>query len=533
MGEHLSDWLNSGVDHNGPVPSSQVDNVNTELHNTSTNIKLLENSLRPFYRLHPDIIIEISEYLDPRACNDRYEPLLCATRICRSWRATLVSHPSRWSFISGSRPGLIPCLLDRSKHAQLDVHIISRRVPEVIRYTNPHVDRLSSLHIELGETSDFAAIRGLKAAPKLRRLTIKRLGVPFLNPPGYTPGITSPIPSLHHLRLVGFPITPELSQLENLTVVDLDAGCATLKTVLSLLSRNPLLRTVRLRGRHLPQDLNDGNAHPPGSIILNHLELLLSEMTPLIHLEALSPPYGARVLSGFGHGGSYSYREVGPSCTASYPIPTSFSNLRDLRKLYLVDRGEIYVKLEGEKGNIAYRMPRDRAFSSGNFSGVPLEGVTDATYELGPLFHHGTPTRPTTSQLMISRILCGVVRLQKLELSCGAKEVEYFLLVLHSLNVCRDLKVLVLSHCVDLYRQVHGLAELAMDRKLAGMGFDVVRIIHSNVGQLKATFKQKDVTRLGHAVGTLEYVEVELGLPRRSSLRFDPELGIDQPHIFF
>ena len=502
-----------------------------ELHKTSTNVKLLENAQRPFYRLHPDIIVEISEYLDPRVCNNRYEPLLCATRICRGWRDTLISQPSRWSFISASRPDLIPCLLDRSKRAQLDVHIIPRRLTEVIGYINPHVHRLSSLHLELNYDSSraFAALRDLSAAPKLCRLTIECLEFP--DAPEPTPEIINPAPSLHYLQLFGFPVTPELNRLRSLTVVGLDASNATPKTVLDLLSRNPLLKVFRLWGSYSPEALNGESGHPPRSIILNHLETLWSEMTPLVHLEALSPPHGARIFSGFARRGSR--HSVGGSHTASFPIPASFSNLQDLRKLSLVDQGNFYVKLEGEKGSITYCMSRDRPFSAGTFSGVPLEEVTDATYELSHLYWHGPAVGPITSQSMISRIVCGMVRLQKLELSCGAKEAEYFVLVLHSPNVCRDLKVLVLSHCVGLHRQIRGLAGLAEGRKAAGMGLDVVRIVYSNIGQLKATFEQGGVTRLERAVGTLEYAEVEPNRWGRSSLRSDPDVGVDQPYIFF
>ena len=395
------------------------------------------------------------------------------------------------------------------------------------------MDRLSSLHFEFNYDNGggFAALRDLNAAPKLCRLTIECLRAFLPDPPGYTPGVVDPIPSLHHLQLFGFPVTPELIQLRNLTVVGLDASRATPRSVLDLLSRNALLKVIQLWGSYSPENLDDDTSHPPGSIPLNHLEILWSEMTPLVRLEALSPSHGARILSGFVRRGGSRYREVKGSYTASFPIPASFSNLRDLRKLYLVDQGEVYVKLEGEKGSIAYCMSRDRPFSAGTFSGVPLEEVTDATYELSPLFW--PPTGPTTSQIMISRIVCGMVRLQKLELSCGAKEVEYFLLVLYSPNVCRDLKILVLSHCVELYREMHGLAMLAEGRKAAGMGLEVVRIIHSNVEQLKVTFKQEDVTRLERAVGTLEYVEDELSRPGQSLLRYDPEVGIDQPYIFF
>ena len=537
LGEYLSDppvakfrWIENNVS----VPTFQVDRVNVELHRTSTNVRVLENSIRPFYRLHPDIIIEISKYLDPRACDNRYKPLLCASQISRSWRDTLISQPSLWSFISGSYPDLIPSLLDRSKHAELDVHVTSHRVPEVIGYINSHVHRLSSLQFEFDydDSSVHAALRGLNAPPTLRRLTIDRRGPSLPDPPEYTPGITDPIPSLRYLRLRGFPVTPELAQLRNLVVVGLDASYSTPRAVLDLLSRNPLLKAFRLWGRHWPEDPDTDNGHPPGSITLEHLEVLLLEMTPLVHLEALSPPHGARIFSGFSSGGYVYFGAEGGSYAASFPIPVSFSNLRDLRKLCLVDEGDIYVKLEGERGSITYRMSSDRPFTAGMFSGVPLEEVTDATYELSPLFWHGPPTGPTTSQLMVSRIVCGMVRLQKLELSCSAKEVEYFLLVLYSSNVCRDLKILVLSHCVELYRRMGGLVLLAEGRKTEGIGLDIVRIIHSNMGQLMVTFKQADVTRLESAVGTLQLVEAGRSWSGRSSLRFDPELGISQPSIF-
>ena len=512
-----------------------MDSVNKELLKTSSNVKYLGNSLRPFYRLHPDIITEISEYLDPRVSGDRYDALLRATQICRSWRDTLISQPSRWSFINGSQADLVPCLLDRSKNARLDVLIVSRRASEVIGYVNSHVDRLSSIRFQLhyDNGSIFEVLRDLDAAPTLRRLVIEYRGGLLSDPPGYTPGIIGPTPSLHYLQLLGFPITPELVQLRNLTVVGLDARCAAPRAVLDLLSRNPLLKSVYLWGRRLPGDLDGNNGHPPGSITLNHLKVLWLEMTPLVHLEALSPPHGARIFSGFIRGGSYGRRAVEGICTASVPIPASFSNLRDLRRMRLVDGGEIYVELEGEKGSISYCVPRDRPFIAETFRGVPLEEVSDATYELSPLFRYWSPVGATTSR-MISHIVCGMVRLQKLVLSRCADEVEHFFLVLNSANVCRDLKVLVLSHCVEPHRQMRGLAVLAEGRKAAGVGLDIVRIIHSNIGQLKATFGQGQeyVTRLERAVGVLECVEDKLCRPGAPPPGFDPEVDIDNPYIF-
>lgn len=443
----------------------------------------------------------------------------------------MISQSSLWSFISGSYPDLIPSLLDRSKCAELDVHVTSRRVPEVIKYINPHVHRLSSLHFEFDYGGSHAALRSLGASPKLRRLTIDCPELFFPDPPGYTPGVTNPIPSLRYLQLHGFPVTPQLVQLRNLTVVGLDACRATPRAILDLLSRNPLLKVIRLWGRYSSEDPGDDNGHPPGSITLQHLEVLLLEMTPLVHLEALSPPHGTRIFSGFARGGG-SDAAGGGSYAASFPIPGSFSNLQGLRRLRLVDQVEIYVKLEGENGSVTYCMSPDRPFGAGTFRGVPLEEVTDATYELSTLFRYGPFAEPTTSQPMVSRIVSAMVQLQKLELSCGVEVVEYFLLVLYSPNVCKDLKVLILSHCTELYRRVVGLAILAEIRKAAGIGLDTVRIVHSNIGQLKGTLKQGDVTRLERAVGALEYVEAERGRSGRSSLRFDPEVGINQPYIF-
>ena len=414
------------------------------------------------------------------------------------------------------------------------MHVPLRRVPELIKHIKPHVHRLSSLHFEFdygGAVGVYAALRGLGAAPKLRRLTIDCPELFFPEPPGYTPGVTNPIPSLRYLQLYGFPVTPELIQLRNLTVVGLDACRTTPRAVLDLLSRNPLLKVVRLWGRYPPEDLDGDNGHPPGSITLQRLEILLLEMTPLVHLEALSPPQGTRIFSGFARGGG-SDGAGGGSYAASFPIPGSFSNLQGLRKLCLVDQVEIYVKLEGESGSITYRMAPERPFGAGTFRGVPLEEVTDATYELSTLFRYGSFAEPTTSQPMVSRIVSAMVRLQKLELSCGVEVVEYFLLVLYSPSVCRDLKILILSHCTELYRRMGGIAVLAEIRKAEGIGLDTVRIVHSNIGQLKATFKQGDVTRLERAVGTLEYVEAERGRSGRSSLRYDPEVGINQPYIF-
>lgn len=517
-----------------------MDSVTRELHRTSTNVNLLENTLRPFCRLHSDIIIEISEYLDPRACNNRYEPLLCAAQICRIWRDTLTSHPPLWSFISGSRPCLIPRLLNRSKHIQLNVHILSHRFQEVIGYIHPHADRLSSVHFDLGSYDDNhndvpEALRSLGAAPKLRRLNIECQWYPGLLPnfSGHTLRSVESIQSLRHLQLFRFPITPDFTQLTNLTVVGLDAGCTTRDIVLHLISRNPRLEVLRLWGPHSNQDLSGDSGHPPRSITLPHLKVLWLGVAPLAYFEALYPPRCARIFAGFPLRICPNYVPRG-DYNGSFPIPASFSNLRDLRKLRLVDQEKIYIKVEGEEGSIAYCTPNGNPFIDEVFSGVPWKEVTDAIYEISPLFWHRSFPEPTSSPLMVSRIICRLVRLQKLELSCcSAKHLDSFLLVLHSTNVCKDLKDLVLSHCVEIHRQIRSLATLAEGRKAAGMGLHVVRIIHPNIERLKGTFKLEDSTRLERAIGALEYVEAELGWSGQSSLRFDPEAGLDQPHIFF
>ena len=452
----------------------------------------------------------------------------------------MTSHPPLWSFISGSRPCLIPRLLNRSKHTQLEVHILSHRLQEVVGYINPHADRLSSIYFELDHYDDdddddddvLKALRGLGAAPKLRRLNIECRWYP--DPPanfsGHTLRTVESIQSLRHLQLFRFPITPDFTQLTNLTVVGLDAGCTTRGTVLHLLSRNPRLEVVRLWGPHSKRDLNGDSGHPPGSITLPHLKVLWLGVAPLAYFEALSLPRCARIFAGFPLKVYPNYVPRGDH-NGSLPIPASFSSLRDLRKLRLVDQEKIYTKVEGEEGSIAYCTPNGNPFIDEEFSGVPWEEVTDVMYEISPLFWHRSFPEPASSPLMVSRIICRLVRLQKLELSCcSAKHLDSFLLVLHSTNVCKDLKVLILSHCVEIHRQVRSLATLAEGRKAAGMGLDVIRIVHPNT---KGTFKWEDATRLERAIGTLEYVEAELGWSGQSSLRFDPEAGLDQPYIFF
>ena len=393
------------------------------------------------------------------------------------------------------------------------------------------------MHFELDHYDGgvLEALRSLGAASKLCRLNIecRRYLDPLPNFSHRTLGIVESIQSLHHLQLFRFPITPDFTQLTNLTVVGLDAGCTTWGAVLHLISRNPLLKVLRLWGTHQDRGLSDDNTHPPGSIALPHLKVLWLEAIPLDCLEALSPSHGTRIFSGFPRGICPSDLPRG-DYTGSFPIPASFSNLRDLRKLRLVDQGEIYIKVEGEEGSIAYCTFNGSPFIGGTFRGVPWEEVTDAIYEISPLFWHQRSPEPTSSPFMVSRVICRLVRLQKLELSCcSAKHLDSFLLVLHSMNVCKDLKVLVLSHCVEIHRQARSLVTLAEGRKTAGMGLDIVRIIHPDIGQLKATFKREDITKLERAIGTLEYVEAELGRSGQSSLRLDPEAGLDQPYIFF
>ena len=512
------------VDDDGRALSFQISDIHKQLCETSANVRFLENSLHPFHGLHPDTILEISKYLDPRACDNSYTPLLRASQICRSWRDTLVFRPSLWSFIDGSHPDLIPYLLGRSKNAHLDVYIVSYWVEEVIAYINPHIDRLRSIHIELGLNGDsqFVALRGLSAAPMLRRLNIECRGILDPDHLRFTPGIIEPIPSLCHLQLFGIHLTPQLIQLRNLTFVSLDASRAPLKDYLDLLSGNPLLKAIHLWGKHVGH-VNEDNSHPPGSINLPHLEVLSSEMIPLVHLEALSPPRGARIFSGFAHRDNPNYHPIGPY-TTSFSIPPSFSNLQNLRKLRFVDQKEIYVELGGEGGSITYCVYRDCPFTTGTFSDIQLEGITDATYE------HRSPAGLATSRPIVSRIICGMTRLQRLELSrCNAEQLGYFLLVLHSINVCRDLKFLVLSHCVGVHQQMRDLVTMSEGRNAAGMGLDTVRIIDSNTEFLNLVFSR----RLERAVGTLEYLQTERGRTGWASMKSDPDIGVSQPHMFF
>lgn len=417
--------------------------------------------------------------------------------------------------------------MERSKSAQLDAYIVSHRSEIVIAFINPHTDRLRSIHFELNDGNRFAALHGLNPAPQLRRLEIDSQ-YSFFRHPEFTPGIIKPTASLHHLQLTAFPITSQLLQLRHLTVASLDVDSATWGTLLNLLSGNPLLKVIHLWGY---PEVFDSGAHPPGSISLPHLEVLLSEKIPLDYFKALSPPHGARIFSGFIRGGRSNHYARG-SPIVSLSLPPSFSNLQDLRKLRLEDEGEVYVKLEGDGGSLTYRVPRNRASDPGTFRDARLEQVTDATYEISPLFWQSLVT-PTTSQPMVSRIICALVRLQRLELSClNAEQVDFFLLVLHSTNVCRDLRILVLSHCVELHRRMGNLATMAEGRKTAGIGLDSIRIVHSNIKLLKATSKQEYVTELERAVGIFEYVQAEQGRSGQSSLRFDPEIGVAQPSMF-
>jgi len=262
----------------------------------------------------------------------------------------LVSQPSLWSFIDGSRPYLIPHLLERTKGAQLDVYIVSDRCEMVIAFINPHTDRLRSLHFELNDSNQFAILRRLNPAPRLCHLEIDSR-YSFFRYPEFTPGIAKPTASLHHIQLTAFPITPQLLQLRHLTVVSLDVGSATLRTIFMLLSGNPLLKVVHLWG--FPE-VFDSEPHLPGSVILPHLEVLSSERIPLHRFEALSPPRGARMFSGFIRGGRSNHHARGSSIV-SLSLPPSFSNLQDLQKLRLVDEGEVYVKLEGDGGSLTDR----------------------------------------------------------------------------------------------------------------------------------------------------------------------------------
>ena len=446
----------------------------------------------------------------------------------------MLSQPSSWTFINGSHPDLIPCFLNRSKNAPLDAYIpVSPSVSEVIEHINPHIDRLNSLHffIPVDDIDHVSILRDLKAPPRLRRLNIKCQGFTYTRNPIFTPGIVEPIQSINHLQLSGFPITQPLSQLGNLTFVSLKDNTSPLDVHMDLFAENPFLRVIHLRGSRL-RKVGMTGFYPPGSISLPYLELLSSEKTPLIDLEALSPPHGARIFHGFGQGRD---RRMAVYPTSD-PIPESFSNLQDLRKLSVVDEGDIYVKVEGEKGSVTYYSPFEPPIGPGMFRGIPLEEITDATYETHPPYTSMVTHQLSTSQPIISRILVPMARLQRLQLSrLDAPQTEYFLLVLHSTKVCRDLKVLVLFHCTRIYQRMRDLATMAEGRKAAGIGLDAVRIIQPDIESLRVRFRPEDVFRLERAIGALEYEEAKQDRSplKLSSLRFDHKLDEMQPYMFF
>lgn len=114
------------------------------------------NSLRPFNRLTPDILVLIfqelvAEHQDPHEDSFGSYPWMGLAQVCHFWRAVALKSPILWTQVSTRHPKAALASVERSAEAPLSLVVSTRssdeKVSFVIQAILPHATRLRHLYL--------------------------------------------------------------------------------------------------------------------------------------------------------------------------------------------------------------------------------------------------------------------------------------------------------------------------------------------------------------------------------------------------
>ena len=160
----------------------------------------LRNMLQSVNRLQPMVLSHIAKHVlwANKYRNEDARQIIPLTHVCRYWRASIVSAPENWAFISCRNKSLAELSLERSKASplefllQVDAFLEQPGFPDLLI---PHLENIETLRI-----SGLTSVDGItKALPDLLRSTpnLRSLEIPFWGQdpdPSVDPSNLSPIP---------------------------------------------------------------------------------------------------------------------------------------------------------------------------------------------------------------------------------------------------------------------------------------------------------------------------------------------------
>jgi hypothetical protein len=496
----------------------KVEELDSGVNRLLCRLKELHNSKKPIQRLPPDIVIEIATYFNPRACGGDYQLLVAMSQVCHYWRRTLLSDASSWSFVSSEFIELLPLFLERSGSHLLEVNLSTDTLfslPNTIQHIGRHADRLGILRCDLEEDNVVAlqALSWLDHSPNLRTFSIKISRPPAVAPgPMEFPPFLGEMPTLHTLKLLPFPITPQIADCKHLVNLQLDVRYSTLTGVLDLLSANPLLEKVRLLG-----NFEDGeDARAAESIYMKYLRFFTVERcTPCSFLEKLTFPDKARVFIRYNF-----IPHLAPS-VYTLPQPTRrYPNLQGLSSLYALTTypNDTYIDATGPNGSIAIQytdlQDEDGSVLLNTVAMLPTTGVTQLTCESHPAFT-GIEICNVVTMMDVLPLLEEITLVH-----FGSADTQNFLSALANPNRWTCLRRLGFVHCRQVADWIEYFISVAAGREDEGLKLDTVNIVlKERGGAERAHTELFDV--LEGFVGTLELVEEEAGDILRSAQVWD------------
>ena len=193
----------------------------------------LRNSLRPFNRLNPEIIVLCAAFVsdtDPT-------PIVSLTHVCRHWRRAIISNPRNWASIGSRWKRLVPLCLERAGAFPLTVKISASDIDEdedflwdkhFLQALLPHISRIS--HLSLTEYWSIEKVEddlpGFFASPmsNLTSLELEQIEEPtesFPSNEAPTPPYFQNVSTLTSLHLTRIPICASLLRITSLVQLKL------------------------------------------------------------------------------------------------------------------------------------------------------------------------------------------------------------------------------------------------------------------------------------------------------------------------
>ena len=253
---------------------------------SSLSTQRTANFLNPTYRIPPENLTHIFRYTcqsegfrtkstgflatTPVECG---KAIVALTHVCRYWRAVLLSNPKFWITTNLTHPFMTTALLERSGGMPITATYITPNRNTPIPSTKillPHFSRIQKVHVDaslgplMGFLSNLCGLPTILEAVELECRWADDLDdedddedyedhedyqdlltwdEAFLLPP-----LLKDAPSLRFLRLSELPFSDRFLELHHLTHLELSSTIAWSHEYFAIMTANPMLEVVILRG---------------------------------------------------------------------------------------------------------------------------------------------------------------------------------------------------------------------------------------------------------------------------------------------